>query len=301
MSRSPVRVVIVMLDDQRRIAIGGTLQRAGFDVVYIQDQKAAVSRFVKDPPDVFLLDRHTPDGGDVLERLAAIRLELTLKGAFILLVSSRPPSLEDQKLAHAIGPVSFLSDSSDEREVFTALRQALSTNQQTEPFTATSSVQVLADEDWKARNGATRRGSSLEPDDRLETVPPFPGYQEKLVGREKVLNKLRHLIESDSRRVPERPPTDHGRDVVNVEGLDRVSGPSLRSEERERPQAPPPRDEPVTADDEESASQWTWGDYEAEEEDSDESRERISSETDDLGCSEDEAREIIAGFFDEED
>lgn len=295
MGRSPVRVSIFLLNEPRRVAVGGTLRRAGFQVDFTENQQSAVSGLVDDPPDVLIIDRFSPDGEDVLLRLSALRLEIGATGACVLLLSGEPPSLEDQKMALEIGAVTFLTDSNDEREIFTALRRALTAKQAESPFTATSQVQVLADEDWQSdTESSERRKTADAADDRSETVPPFPGYQERLVGREKVLNKLRRMLEPDSVREPGSAPLESREDIVETHQPGRE-----RSAHLDKTRRKPPDNKNRENDEQDARDPWTWQDYETDAQD--QTEERSESQREDRKFTDADARKIIDGFFDDDE
>jgi DNA-binding response OmpR family regulator len=101
------RVLLVDDDDDLLVALAAPLRRKGFHVAVATDAVTAISKAVKEPPDVVVMDLGLPggDGMTVMQRLHALP---QLSGVPVLVISGRDPAAY-RDAALAAGAVAYLA------------------------------------------------------------------------------------------------------------------------------------------------------------------------------------------------
>ena len=148
MTRIPVRAVVVAFDKVRRLDLARALRRGGFEVTEEETHKNGLWHLIEDPPDILVLERIGPNGVDVIERLAAMRLELAVTRTIVFLSSDEEPSDSDLDLSAKVGSISFVSNSDPLGQIVARARRAVPVFAALTPipFTPPPRIETVQDE-----------------------------------------------------------------------------------------------------------------------------------------------------------
>ena len=190
MNRSAAKILVASASIEKRISIKSVLQGAGFTVKAADTRTVGVLRLLRATPNVLLLDRLDAEGEDVMARLAALRLELLVTKAKVILLSDIPPTQRDQEVAAEVSSLSFLVEPIEMGKLVDAIERALRPEtKETAPrigrraFRTTTPPPTSYEKDWVEQERT--RGRDRRPQGSLthrSTSPPPRRYQEEVVG-----------------------------------------------------------------------------------------------------------------------
>jgi DNA-binding response OmpR family regulator len=117
---------ILIVDDDKDLLLGLNirLKAAGFNVVLAADAPSAISRAIRENPDLIILDIGLP-GGDgflVLERLNSPQLNIKIP---VIVLTARDAATNKEKTLKS-GAAAFLQKPADNDELLETIRKALS-------------------------------------------------------------------------------------------------------------------------------------------------------------------------------
>lgn len=246
MTRAPIRAVVVAFDRVSRMDIARALRRGGFEVVEEETHKEGLWHLMEEPPDVLLMERVSPDCVDVIERLAAMRLELAVTQTVVFLLSRDEPTASDLELSREVGSISFLSNPESLGEIVARARQAVPafTALTPVPFTPPPRFDTLDREE--VREGlAIKHKLSRELGGLRRPSPPPRRFQEEVIS-DAQQNQPEPSETEDFRlpgppaaecrehKVEQRPPGSPRRQLRETTGL-RMPSPPPRAYREERP------------------------------------------------------------------
>jgi DNA-binding response OmpR family regulator len=116
---------ILIVDDDEHLVLGlaAKLKAAGYAVVSAMDGVAAVAVARQEAPDLILLDLGLPAGDGFLV-LGRLRAMTEFVATPIIVLSARDPAGNEQRALQA-GAVAFVQKPPENRELLSAIRQAL--------------------------------------------------------------------------------------------------------------------------------------------------------------------------------
>lgn len=119
------RILVIEDDPDTQLGLKIRLQASGLDVFQASDGSTAMTRVMKERPDVILLDLGLPggDGFSVLERL---KRNAATEPIPVIVLSARDPVVHEPK-ALALGAAAFLQKPPDNARLLDEIRRALGT------------------------------------------------------------------------------------------------------------------------------------------------------------------------------
>lgn len=117
------RVLVIEDDPDMQLGLKIRLQASGFDVFQASDGSTAMTRVVKEKPDVILLDLGLP-GGDGLSVLERLKRNPVTEPIPVIVLSARDPVVNAPK-ALSLGAAAFLQKPPDNAKLLEELRRAI--------------------------------------------------------------------------------------------------------------------------------------------------------------------------------